>query len=838
MSTMSFGTFEETALGAFLHDIGKFMQRALALAEDLPPEVRKFEADVLPGAQGRYTHRHALWSWAFFDELERRGVSFPGATLAGVRQIACYHHRPLQQNTLTLLVQVADQLASGMERKPKDEDEEAASAERGWTEFIKTPLESIFSNLSLDGAPRQKTYVPLTELTPGEGIVPRARAELDLNGYPDRYRELWKRFLEEVDAATRLPAFDLFAEALLSLSERYTFAVPSSTVDQPDIPLHDHHRAVAAVACALYRFHEADGSLEDAGRIRDRETPKFRFVVGDLSGIQDGLFRLAAQRVRGASRILRARSFLLSMIVEAGALLLRRELRLAPFSVLQAAGGRFLILAGATSDLDDRLEGARRQVDEWMMDRFLGEVALNIGLTEPFPAARLALGQFPELQDAIRHAAARAKLEPALRAYRAVHRFEYPLGDACSACAIRPATLERDGVLYCAPCDQERRLGGDLPHAHVFRFTETGQGGLPLFGGLWLDWGGFRQADVSCWRSAFRLWDERAAPRDHLSLPLRFLANYVPIWDGSVSPVYERLVSEQTLQEEAEKGGPKLFEMIAADAVEELPADDDKVDLAGEALIAVLKADVDRLGELFGRGLGQPSLARFATLSRMLDFFFSAQLMKLVRESFPSTYTVYAGGDDLLLIGPWRQTIELALRLRKEFDRWTGANPSVTISAGVEFAKAHHPLTRTAHAAEERLEAAKSAGRNRISLIDPAPAPWELFERAWMESGELTQLVRDQVLSTAFTYKLLVLDAMRCRAEDPNRMDLDAAAWRARWRYLRARHLDARDELDATERQRITALLEGLLGLGGRQPLARTAVTIALYRNRTPETRR
>lgn len=838
MSTTSFGTFEETALGAFLHDIGKFMQRALALAEDLPPEVRKFEADVLPGAQGRYTHRHALWSWAFFEELERRGLSFPGATLARVRQIACYHHRPLQQNPLTLLVQVADQLASGMERKPKDEDEEAASAERGWTAFIETPLESIFSNLSLDGAPPQKTYIPLGELAPGEGIVPRARAGLDLDGYPDRYRELWDRFLQEVAAATRLPAFDLFAETLLSLSERYTFAVPSSTVDQPDIPLHDHQRAVAAVACALYRFHEAEGSLEDAGRLRDRETPKFHFVVGDLSGIQDGLFRLAAQRVRGANRILRARSFLLSMIVEAGALLLRRELHLAPFSVLQAAGGRFLILAAATPDLEDRLEAARRQVDEWMMDRFLGEVTLNIGITEPFPAARLALGQFPELQDAIRHAAARAKLEPALRAYRAVHRFEYPLGDACSACAIRPATLERDRVLYCAPCDQERRLGGDLPHAHVFRFTESDQGGLPLFGGLWLDWGGFRQADVSSWRSAFRLWDERAGHRDHLPLPIRFLANYVPIWDGSTSLAYERLVSEQTLQEEAEKDSPKLFEMIAADAVEELPVGDGEIELAGEALIAVLKADVDRLGELFGRGLGQPSLARFATLSRMLDFFFSAQLMKLVRESFPSTYTVYAGGDDLLLIGPWRQTIELALRLRREFERWTGANPSVTISAGVEFAKAHHPLTRTAHAAEERLEAAKGAGRNRVSLIDPAPAPWDLFERAFKESGQLNDLVRRKVLSTAFTYRLLVLDAMRRRAEDPRKMDLDAAAWRARWRYLRARHLDARDELNAAERKRITDLLEGLLGLHGSTPRARTAVTIALYRNRTPEIRR
>lgn len=841
MTGTNHGTFEETALGAFLHDIGKFMQRALALSFKLPPEVRNFEAELLPGAQGRYSHRHALWSWAFFDELERRRLALPGARLARVREIACYHHRPLQQNPLTLLVQTADQLASGMERKPKDEkkEEEAASAEQGWTAFIKTPLESIFSNLSLDGNSPRKTYVPLAELAPGDEIAPRPQKELELERYPDRYLALWSRFLEEFHAAARLPSFDLFAETLLSLSERYTFAVPSSTVDQPDIPLHDHHRAVAAVACALYRFHEAEGSLEDADRIKDRNTPKFRFLVGDLSGIQDGLFRLAAQRVRGANRILRARSFLLSMIVEAGALVLRRELGLAPFSVLQAAGGRFLLLAANTAGLGERLEGIRRQVDEWMMDRFLGEVTLNIGLTEPFAADALALGQFGRLQDAVRHAAARAKLEPALRAYRAVHRFEFPLGDVCSACGIRPAKLERDGVLYCEPCDQERRLGGDLPHTHVFRFTEDGRGSLPLFGGLRLDWGAFEQAHLGSWRSAFRLWDDRAGPPHPPVLPVRFLANYVPVWDGTLSPAYERLVSAQTLEEEADQGGPKLFEMIAADAVEELSSlAGEETELAGEALLAVLKADVDRLGELFGRGLRQPSLARFATLSRMLDFFFSAQLMRLVRESFPSTYTVYAGGDDLLLIGPWRQTLQLALRLRNEFARWTGENPSVTLSAGVEFSKAHHPLTRTARAAEERLEAAKHAGRNRISAIDPAPAPWDLFERALEESGELNELVRDQVLSTAFTYKLLMLDAMRRRAENPARMDLDAAAWRARWRYLRARHLEGREDLGAEKRKEITALLEGLLGLDGSPPRARTAVTIALYRNRTPEARR
>lgn len=103
MNQQRIPTLEETALGAFLHDIGKFMQRALAKFEGLPAEARSFESEVLPAHQGRYTHRHALWTWAFFDWLEQQKIDFPGGLDRGhVRQAAAFHHRPLQQNPMTI----------------------------------------------------------------------------------------------------------------------------------------------------------------------------------------------------------------------------------------------------------------------------------------------------------------------------------------------------------------------------------------------------------------------------------------------------------------------------------------------------------------------------------------------------------------------------------------------------------------------------------------------------------------------------------------------------------------------------------------------------------------
>lgn len=68
---------DTVVLGTFLHDIGKFMQRAHEGTEPLAA-VRSRETDVLPSYQGRSSHWHALWTDAFFHACEARGISLPG----------------------------------------------------------------------------------------------------------------------------------------------------------------------------------------------------------------------------------------------------------------------------------------------------------------------------------------------------------------------------------------------------------------------------------------------------------------------------------------------------------------------------------------------------------------------------------------------------------------------------------------------------------------------------------------------------------------------------------------------------------------------------------------
>ena len=120
-----------------------------------------------------------------------------------------------------------------------------------------------------------------------------------------------------------------------------------------------------------------------------------------------------------------------------------------------------------------------------------------------------------------------------------------------------------------------------------------------------------------------------------------------------------------------------------------------------------LKGDVDNLGLIFQHGQARPTFARMAALSRQINAFFTVWLPWVCSDEFPNTYTVFAGGDDFFLIGPWHSTIKLARRMRDEFARYVAHNPDIHFSAGLSMTKPGLPIRHLGALAEESLENAK-----------------------------------------------------------------------------------------------------------------------------------
>lgn len=838
-------TLLETALGGMLQDIGKFMQRAHGAVRHMDPRARARESEILPmDGHGGYSHKHVLWTEAFFQRLEDRGLGFPtGINREQVRRMAVYHHTPERYGSIGWLAAEADRLSSGMDRKARDvQTEGGAEKPGGWDAFIRVRMLSPFTavDLGLGDVPRR--FQPLGELVPGSALIPEAAGSAAQN--QERYRELWEGFLDDFATLCKVNDAELFCAGLLSLSERYTFAVPSSTIDQPDISLHDHNRTVAAIAGALHAWHEAEGSLGDECAIRDRETAKFRFVAGDLTGIQHTLFLLANQQVRGVNKILRARSFLLGAIVEAATLRVRRALGLPVFNVIQSAGGRFLLLTANRPHLEQKVAAISAEIEGWLRNRYLGELGLNLVVSSPFAGADFLPTRFPTLIAGLNRRLEEAKLRPIGSFVGSVLELDYAAGE-CGACGVRPARANGEVERRCEPCHNEHWLGGWLPRAVGFSFRlvppRGGERAIELFGGLWMHChlDGEALPASSDVLSGFRI--ERGRDTIPGAWPLRFVANYVPRL--RTEEHYDGIEDEP--EDPVRPGDVKTFAMIARDALEWV-----ENDWRGRPLLAVLKADVDRLGFVFGYGLSDPdrqrdraTLGRYAALSRMLDLFFTGHLQARLRTEpeLASTYTVYAGGDDLLLIGPWRQTIRLAEALNREFRAYTGQNPNLTLSAGLALAKANHPLNRTVRVAEDNLERAKAAGRDRICLLGEAPLAWSELPALLADGEALNQWLRSGRVGVGTIYRLLEFAQERQRAESPDAspVDMRHADWRARWAYHLARNVRGSRALDDAQKRELMVLLNRLLGLddGLRRvdetTRARVPVTIALYRNRS-----
>ena len=63
--------------------------------------------------------------------------------------------------------------------------------------------------------------------------------------------------------------------------------------------------------------------------------------------------------------------------------------------------------------------------------------------------------------------------------------------------------------------------------------------------------------------------------------------------------------------------------------------------------LAILKADVDNMGKFLEKSDVTNSFENFDNFSKTMDNFFSLYIPKMMREKYPNTYTVFAGGDDL-----------------------------------------------------------------------------------------------------------------------------------------------------------------------------------------------
>jgi len=854
------------ALAALLHDLGKFAERArIPAAQDKDAEGNTRQAIneglYCPAWEGRRTHIHAAYTAIGMDILETHLPELVGEDMSpfapwreknaddSLINAAAKHHRP--DTYLQWIIASADRLASGFEREEFEAYNQASdeTPERKLNHYT-TRQWTLLEGIRLDNRPESLQWrYPLKPLSP-EAIFPVAAQSCEADSKLDaqaKYLDLWNRFLaglQEIPTSHR-QNLSLWLDHFDSLWLAFAHAIPSATAGiggnvRPDVALYDHSRTTAALAVALWRYHteqnhEADAVKEELRAQWDRkrdgydasnqawETEKFLLVQGDFTGIQEFIFA-GGESQHQVARLLRGRSFHVSMLSELAALKVLEALDLPPTSQVVNAAGKFLIVAPNTEDSIVKLRAVQTELDAWFVAQTYGQSGINLAWL-PARAADFRHGKsespFRALMKRLFEQLEAAKLTrfglcgdtpPNAIAMGFLDRFSH---GECKIDGRSPAHPELDGLSELA-WDQVM-TGKWLVHQNRVLITRgkvaplsngqtLNQLRLPIFGYHVL----FTGAEDASGKfggeaksgNLLRAWD--------FSLPESADA---PLWNGyarrAINAFVPRFGESNAWESDRYKGLENLDDFDphpqAPKTLNHLARDDRKLDENGhwvgaEALMT-LKGDIDNLGLIFQKGLERPTFARMAGLSRQINAFFTVWLPWVCEQEFPNTYTVFAGGDDFFLIGPWHSTIKLAQRMRTEFARYVAHNPDIHFSAGLSMTKPGMPIRHLSQLAEVALNGAKQiTGKNAVTSFHHA-VTWDTFDQLMARESALGRLREELSLSTSYLYGLLNLTDMAADQSRP-----ENALWHSRFAYRTWRMLETKvkntGDREATERKR------------------------------------
>ncbi len=852
-------TVLKVSLAGLFHDIGKLAHECL----ELPTDYETNNADIyLPfnKKEGRHTHIHALYTAAFIETHAKflpKELNSPdwgeGEKEDSFINLSAKHHKP--ETPLQWIITQADRLSSGFDRTEFEKGEEIAISEVSQTRLLPIFERLLRTDKAFDKREDFAWRYPLKPLS-ATSIFPIKREGVSKKDAKDEYRLLFEEFCKKLESLCHRHHVELWAQHFDSLYRLYVSHVPAARVGKivHDVSLYDHSRTTAALAGALYLYHRLTDTLEERA-IKDDSLPKFLLVSGDFYGIQDFIFRGGGEERHHRAKLLRGRSFLVSLLIELAAEMLCDRLGLTFLSVFFSAAGKFHLLAPNLESTHQIIKDVHEEINHWFYEHFFGECAMGFATTTATPED-LSGGRFSDLWDRHLKNLEEAKFQRFdLERYGGVYegyldsfRNDLPR-PLCPLCGRRPSAIEVQGDKFitrkyveeeacaCKLCRDQAYIGTNLVKGSRLAIVKDAGGGLkePLFGYYQIQFLNGCARELADQGKLIKLYDlnitsEGNAPVGATFLPIN---GYVPVYQKQDDEDDRLLAGERTEKKKLElidlinEGVPKTFYHLAQSA---LIKKDGK--FYGLPVLAVLKADVDNLGAIFGCGLPKKlfTLSRLATMSRQLHNFFTVYLPYALKNEqegrFKNIYTVFAGGDDLFLIGPWNVMREFALFLQEKFSQYVCENPELHFSAGITLHKPHVPVDLLARESESALNEAKAAGKNRISMFGRVAT--------WQEFRELSKIEQDlfrwyeEFLTRSTLYRLNELCAL---AEEAQKLislgyipwaRLTCVKWPAYLRYFLVRTMkrELGDQWEAPYQQIVTKIYEWFTKYGGRLVMA------------------
>lgn len=609
-------------------------------------------------------------------------------------------------------------------------------------------LQSVFQQLSQAGKAARPCYFSVGSFQLDKAFFPKEQSAQVVEQEGDA---LWKALASELSQQAGQPINSL-ADNLLFLLEKYALTLPIPAPHLPDVSLYDHLKSTAALGLCLYDYLTEQNKLTPPA-IQSEEAPLL-LIGGDLSGIQAFIYDIIG---RSAAKNLKGRSFYLQLIVDSIVQRLLDGLHLRQANIIYSSGGGFYLLAPNTAFTRNTLLTLQNEItaklrDEQGVKLFLAIDCIAVTQQHIFGVDKTIAEVWGGLTEKL-SAQKKRRFSPTL----ATTDYDYfftpsEVGgesrgnrDAITGeeFHLDPASGKREDTFPIGPANNPEeenqrvrkstfdqiRLGRTLretiryvvkAHTPIAGWNDDelfGEKTARYFNPLGLNQYYYFIGDDQL--DKFKDWSKKGV--NNVQIQRVNNADTTDFQLPGINQTYGFILYGGNTIPRDSKGEPKYFDELTGH------------DGLNFRRLGVLRMDVDNLGFLFKNGFagGTRTFSRYSTLSRSLDYFFKGYLNH-IRGSDPDfrefTFILYAGGDDLFIVGKWDVALRFAERIQTEFAAWTCHSSALGISGGVAVVPPKFPIAKAADQSADEEKRAKNhtypgGEKNSLSLFG-TPLAW------------------------------------------------------------------------------------------------------------------
>lgn len=518
--------------------------------------------------------------------------------------------------------------------------------------------------------------------------------------------EFYKTIKEKLSGKLENASVDMdFINSYLETLERTTSYIPvsGSGDEKVDISVYEHIKQSIAIGSSLYEYLTENDRIKDQEKLyhSPEEFYKEKSILlysMDFSGIQSFIYGQYGKEE--VLKNLRSRSFYLEILMENVIDELLKSLNLSVANLLYAGGGHAYFILANTQRTKTILADFDADIKAWMQDTFGIDLYIGSGYCE---CSCNDLQNKPDgaYSNCFREVSG-AVSQNKLRRYgasqiKALNKGKKTDGEReCKICHSS-YNLNENGV--CSLCDGFAKLSKDILNREIFTVVSDKENGiLPIYRNGYLSAENIKRKDGE----------------EYLKTKKKIL-----IRAYSKNGVYKGKDYVKTIY---------VGDYHNADTLENLVKDG-----VGIKRLGVLRGDIDNLGKAFVGGFekSKQTLSKSAAFSRKLTQFFKYDINNILRNPIykipfsdgedentdRKIAIIYSGGDDVFVVGAWKDIIEFGVDLYNNLKEYTQG--TLTVSAGLGIYMPKYPISYMAEKTGELEDYSKKLdGKNAITLFD------------------------------------------------------------------------------------------------------------------------